>query len=92
MGKPAHPGQPPGVVFWFRQSPVADRQPAKSGRVTFQHPLAVAAGNEPASSLISKGRLQYSANLPRIRDTEEPAGPVDWKVALVMRPDSMSRR
>ncbi len=78
------PGQPPGVVFWFRQSPVALGSDSllQSGRVTFNIPSQSQPGM--VNVLVDlKGRLQYlTANLPRIRDTEEPAGSIDWKVVL----------
>jgi len=78
------PGQPPGVVFWFRQAPIALGSDSllDSGRVTFNIPSRAQPGM--VSVLVDlKGRLQYlTANLPRIRDTEEPAGSIDWKVVL----------
>ena len=78
------PGQPPGVVFWFRQAPVALGSDSllQSGRVTFNVPSQSQPGM--VNVLVDlKGRLQYlTANLPRIRDTEEPAGSIDWKIVL----------
>jgi eukaryotic-like serine/threonine-protein kinase len=77
-------GQPPGVVLWFRQAPIALGSDSllQSGRVTFNIPSQSQPGM--VNVLVDlKGRLQYlTANLPRIRDTEEPAGAIDWKVVL----------
>jgi serine/threonine-protein kinase len=77
-------GQPPGVTFWYRQSPIALASDSliQSGRVTFNVPSQLQPGMVNVL-LDLKGRLQFlTAILPRIRDTEEPAGSLDWKIVL----------
>jgi hypothetical protein len=78
------PGQPPGVVFWYRQSSVDlfTDSLLLGGRVTLNRPPPTTPGS--VSMLLDlKGRLQFlTATLPRIRDTEEADRPPDWAVLL----------
>ncbi len=77
------PGQPPGVVFWYRRASVDLFTDGLilSGRITLNQP-------PPAPGSVSllldlKGRLQYlTAVLPRVRDTELVTRPPDWEAVL----------
>ena len=78
------PGQPPGVTFWYRQSPIALTSDSliQSGRVTFVQPPQTQPGMVNVLTDL-KGRLQFlTAILPRLRDTQESSAPVDWQKLL----------
>jgi hypothetical protein len=78
------PGQPPGVTFWYRQSPVEMFSDSflLGGRVQLRVPPITSPGMV-GMMLDLKGRLHYlDAVPPRIRDTEETRSKFDWDVAL----------
>jgi hypothetical protein len=78
------PGQPPGVTFWYRQSPIELFSDSflLGGRVQLRVPPVTSPGMV-AMMLDLKGRLHYlDAVPPRIRDTQETRSKFDWNVAL----------
>src|SRR5262249_13224629 len=78
------PGQPPGVTFWYRQSPV--ELVSDSFLLGRRVQLRVPPNTSPGMvglMLDLKGRLHYlSAVPPRIRDTKDTRSTFDWNVAL----------
>ena len=77
------PGQPPGVVFWFRQAPVAlvSDSLLQSGRATFNIPSHYAAGHGQRAVDL-KGRLHTSRRTCRGYATPRSRDRFDWKVVL----------
>ena len=73
-------GQPPGVTFWYRQSPLALSTDSfvAGGTVTLNNPSVRVAGMVNVM-LDLKGRLHFLQAVPaRVRDAGAPATAPDW--------------
>jgi predicted Ser/Thr protein kinase len=79
-------GQPPGLTFWYRQSPrpMSSLNALLGGRLTFNEPAATVPGMVGVM-LDLKGRLHYLHAVP----ARQPAGgaaaapaPIDWSALL----------
>jgi Protein kinase domain len=77
-------GQPPGVTFWYRQSPLALSTDSfvAGGTVTLNNPSVRVAGMVNVM-LDLKGRLHFLQAVPaRVRDSDAPATAPDWGALL----------
>ena len=77
-------GQPPGVTFWYRQSPVALSTDSfvAGGTVNLNNPPVRVAGMVNVM-LDLKGRLHFLQAVPaRVQDSDAPAAAPDWAALL----------
>jgi predicted Ser/Thr protein kinase len=79
-------GQPPGLTFWYRQSPrpMSSLNAALGGRLTLNEPPATVPGMVGVM-LDLKGRLHSLHAVPERRAPPEAAGgsaPIDWNALL----------
>jgi len=78
------PGQPPGVTFWYRQSPTSLSTDSfvAGGTVNMNNPSVRVAGMVNVM-LDLKGRLHYLQAVPgRLHDADAPSTGPDWAALL----------